>query len=123
MAAVFSGCDSGAGSTNDDTDEATSDTGAAVVLSDCAVEHETEFADGLLYELCFPCGETAALYQGPHQRSGESVPRHPMAAGAGGLPSAAFAGQTAVKEIVRLENRQRAIRPVWQDEGVEQPLA
>ena len=41
----------------------------------------------------------------------------------GGLPSAAFAGQMVVREMILLESRKKAPRPVWQNESVENPIA
>ncbi|MBQ6152502.1 MAG: NAD(P)/FAD-dependent oxidoreductase [Ruminococcus sp.] len=41
----------------------------------------------------------------------------------GGLPSAAFAGQKAAGEIIRLEQRRKNTEPVWRGESVENPVA
>ena len=41
----------------------------------------------------------------------------------GGLPSAAFAGQKAIREIILLESRRKVARPLWQTENTETPVA
>ena len=41
----------------------------------------------------------------------------------GGLPCAAFAGQNAILEIERLQQREKTPHPVWHQEKVENPVA